>query len=114
MTSSAAASEPPAVAFGRDVCRHPALSDGREWLVTNGLGSYASASVSGALTRSYHGLLVAAIAPPGDRRLLLSHLDAVDGGRENSTGIAGPFTSRVEPWCIDRFQRLWLSGNPQG
>ena len=75
MTFSAAASETPAVAFGRDVCRHPSLTDSREWLVTNGLGSYASASVNGSLTRSYHGLLVAAIAPPGDRRLLLSHLD---------------------------------------
>lgn len=66
---------PPRFGFGRDICRHPSLADGREWLVTNGLGGYASAAVSGASTRSYHGLLVAAIAPPGDRRLLLSHID---------------------------------------
>jgi glycogen debranching enzyme len=65
----------PLIRFGREVCRHPVLADGLEWLVTNGLGSYASGSVSGALTRSYHGLLVAAVSPPGDRRLLLSHLD---------------------------------------
>jgi glycogen debranching enzyme len=75
MTPSALTSTPSAVGFGRDVCRHVQLCDGREWLVTNGMGSYASGSVSGALTRSYHGSLVAAIAPPGDRRLLLSHLD---------------------------------------
>jgi glycogen debranching enzyme len=66
---------PEAVQFGREICRHTNLVDQREWLVTNGLGSYASTSVSGALTRSYHGLLVAAIAPPGERLLLLSHLD---------------------------------------
>jgi hypothetical protein len=65
----------PLIRFGREICRHPELADGREWLVSNGLGSYASGTLSGALTRSYHGLLVAAIMPPGDRRLLLSHLD---------------------------------------
>ena len=65
----------PLIRFGREICRHPELADGREWLVSNGLGSYASGTLSGALTRSYHGLLVAAITPPGDRRLLLSHLD---------------------------------------
>ena len=32
----------------------------KEWLVTNGLGGYASGTVSGALTRRYHALLVAA------------------------------------------------------
>jgi len=30
-----------------------------EWLLTNGLGGYASGSVSGANTRSHHGILVA-------------------------------------------------------
>jgi glycogen debranching enzyme len=64
-----------AVGFGRSVSRHSAMADRREWLVTNGLGGYASSAVSGALTRSYHGLLVAAVAPPGERLLLLSHLD---------------------------------------
>lgn len=63
------------VSFGRSVCRHSVLADQREWLVTNGLGGYASSAVSGALTRSYHGLLVASVAPPGERLLLLSHLD---------------------------------------
>lgn len=47
----------------------------REWLLANGLGGYASATVSGSNTRSYHGLLVAALQPPVDRWLLLSSLD---------------------------------------
>jgi predicted glycogen debranching enzyme len=47
----------------------------REWLVTNGLGGYASATAIGCNTRAYHGLLVAALQPPGNRRLLLSSLD---------------------------------------
>jgi len=51
--------------------------DTREWLLTNGLGSFASGTVCDAHTRTYHGWLVAAIAPPGRRTLLLSHIDAV-------------------------------------
>jgi len=47
----------------------------REWLLSNGLGGYASATVAGSNTRAYHGLLVAALQPPVDRWLLLSSLD---------------------------------------
>ena len=46
----------------------------REWLVTNGLGGYASGSVAGAVTRRYHGLLVAALPVPFGRTVMLSHL----------------------------------------
>jgi predicted glycogen debranching enzyme len=48
---------------------------GREWLETNGLGGWASSSVSGANTRRYHGLLVAATRPPLGRVVLLSKVD---------------------------------------
>jgi predicted glycogen debranching enzyme len=47
----------------------------REWLVTNGLGGYASASLATANTRRYHGLLVAALNPPLGRTVLLSKLE---------------------------------------
>src|SRR5262245_12198005 len=45
-----------------------------EWLVTNGLGGYASGTVAGPVTRRYHGLLVAALPAPLGRLVLLSHL----------------------------------------
>lgn len=48
----------------------------REWLCTNGLGSYASGSVADVLTRRYHGLLVAALEPPLGRRMLFNKCDA--------------------------------------
>ncbi len=48
---------------------------GREWLVTNGLGGYASGTVAGANTRRYHGLLVAATTPPVQRVVLLAALE---------------------------------------
>ena len=47
----------------------------KEWLITNGLGSYASSTVLGINTRKYHGLLVAALDPPGNRTVCLSKLD---------------------------------------
>lgn len=50
--------------------------DVREWLLTNGLGSFASGTVCDAHTRTYHGWLIAALEPPGQRTLLLSRLDA--------------------------------------
>src|SRR5689334_15338399 len=46
----------------------------REWLVTNGLGGYACGTVSGAATRRYHGLLVAALSAPSGRWMMLNHL----------------------------------------
>ncbi len=47
-----------------------------EWLVTNGLGGYASSTVSGLNTRRYHGLLMAALRPPVLRTALVSKMDA--------------------------------------
>ncbi|HEY0725770.1 MAG TPA: glycogen debranching enzyme N-terminal domain-containing protein, partial [Pyrinomonadaceae bacterium] len=46
----------------------------REWLVTNGLGGYASGTVSGAVTRKYHGILVSALAAPLGRVVMWSHV----------------------------------------
>ena len=46
----------------------------REWLVTNGLGGYASGTVAGMLTRRYHGMLVASLPAPLGRMVLLNHL----------------------------------------
>ncbi len=46
----------------------------REWLVTNGLGGYASSTVAGVVTRRYHGLLVASLPAPLGRIVMLNHL----------------------------------------
>ena len=63
------------VQLGREICGDLAIAQQREWLVTNGIGGYACGSVSGLLTRHYHGLLVAALNPPLERTLLLTKLD---------------------------------------
>lgn len=64
--------------------------DTREWLVTNGFGSFASGSISGANTRRYHGLLTAALDPPTTRTLLLSRIDEHVGGENISTNLWTP------------------------
>ncbi|MFM7715571.1 MAG: glycogen debranching enzyme N-terminal domain-containing protein, partial [Microcystis sp.] len=50
--------------FGRDICNYLPVAEKREWLVTNGIGGFAAGTVAGLLTRCYHGLLIAALAPP--------------------------------------------------
>src|SRR5215475_3337170 len=46
----------------------------REWLVTNGLGGYASGTISGCVTWRYHGLLISALPAPFGRMAMLNHL----------------------------------------
>lgn len=46
-----------------------------EWIITNGIGGFASSTIIGANTRKYHGLLVASINPPAKRTLILSKVD---------------------------------------
>ncbi len=56
----------------------------KEWLITNGIGGYASSTIVGANTRKYHGLLVAALSAPGNRKVVVSKIDesVVTGGKE--------------------------------
>jgi glycogen debranching enzyme len=57
--------------LSRPDCTDLGVAERREWLVTNGRGSYAMGTVAGTLTRRYHGLLIAALQPPVARRLLV-------------------------------------------
>ena len=63
------------IEFGRDICADLDAAATREWLETNGIGGYASGSISGINTRRYHGLLVAAATPPTGRAVLLSKFE---------------------------------------
>ena len=54
---------------------HPQGSLGLEWLEANGLGGYASSTVLNCHTRKYHGLLVANLAHPAGRQVLLSKVE---------------------------------------
>ena len=47
----------------------------KEWIISNGIGGFASSTIIGANTRRYHGLLVAPLLPPAQRHVILSKLD---------------------------------------
>ena len=63
------------LSLDREICRNLDAVIQREWLITNGLGSYASGTVSSVNTRRYHGLLVAALRPPVARTLMVAKID---------------------------------------
>ncbi len=81
----------------------------REWLVTNGRGGYAMGTVSGANTRAYHGLLIAATDPPVGRTLLVEHVD--ETVRLDDTTFRIGRTERAEEHPADTLiERFWLDG----
>ena len=72
------------VEFDQEICGNPEEALQREWLETNGLGGFASSTITGLNTRRYHGLLTAATKPPVGRLVLLSKLEetlVVNGDR---------------------------------
>ena len=73
--SSASVFRTAAVSFGRETCGSLEQAELREWLVTNGIGGFASGTVSGNLTRRYHGLLLAALHPPVGRTQMVAKFE---------------------------------------
>ena len=71
-----------------------------EWLVTNGIGGYASATVSGANTRRYHGLLVAALNAPLGRAVLLSKFNETLTLKTAETTRYFPLATNLYPGVI--------------
>ncbi len=110
-----------ALTIGAEAARDFERSSRLEWLETNGLGGWAGSTVSGAHTRRYHGLLVAATRPPTERTVLLSRLDepvrllapageAADGAHELG---AARFPDVVHPRgfeLLESFERDLLPG----
>jgi predicted glycogen debranching enzyme len=105
------------VRFDREACRDPTVALRREWLVTNGLGGYASTALDGTPLRSYSGWLIAALEPPVARTVLVGailerataggvtcELGALDraGGDRNPDG--GRFLERFE---LDGMRPVW-------
>jgi len=57
------------------ICTLPQISLTREWLETNGMGSYAASTIVNCHTRRYHGLLVVNLGGKRGRYVLLSKLE---------------------------------------
>jgi predicted glycogen debranching enzyme len=86
------------VGFSREICGVLDVAELREWLVTNGVGGFASGTVSGNLTRRYHGLLVAALSPPVGRMQLVAKLDETARYDDTNYALA---TNRWESGAIE-------------
>lgn len=61
----------------------------REWLVTNGLGGYASGTLSGVQTRRYHGVFMPNLVSPKGRHLLVSRLEEIVVQPQQQFQLAG-------------------------
>jgi predicted glycogen debranching enzyme len=77
------------IRFDERLCRNLEKASTREWLETNGLGGFASSTVTGMNTRRYHGLLVTATRPPLGRMVLLSKIEEtlVTNGRSYELSV---------------------------
>ena len=102
----------PLVHFGREICGDLACGLRREWLVTNGLGGYASGTLAGINTRSYHGLLVAALNPPVDRTVLVGGLVewAIYDGRRYPLSTNEYADGTIDPHGYRHLQSFALEG----
>jgi predicted glycogen debranching enzyme len=95
----------------------PEVLLGREWLVANGLGGYASGTVAGVSTRRYHALLVAALPAPLGRVVLLDRLEEVVrlpdgsearlGGEETEAGLSLPGADHLADFRLEAGLPVW-------
>src|SRR5216684_2882371 len=101
-----------AIQFGREVCGDLEAAESREWLVTNGIGGYASGTIAGGMTRRYHGLLIAALQPPVGRMHLVAGLDEIVrcGGAEFALATHLWASGAVEPKGFQQIEAFRLDG----
>ena len=88
------------IQFNQETCGNLDAALRREWLETNGLGGFASSTITGLNTRRYHGLLVAATQPPVGREVLLSKLEETLVDRWPGRSISPP--TAIPAWSIPR------------
>ena len=102
----------PLISFGREICGNVEMAESREWLVTNGLGGFASGTVGGQLTRRYHGLLIAAMRPPLGRTLMVPKFDEVVeyDGRPYPLATNRWRSGVIEPQGYRRIEEFRLEG----
>jgi predicted glycogen debranching enzyme len=106
-------SEQVEIQFGREICGDLAAAESREWLVTNGIGGYASGTIAGSQTRRYDALLVAALQPPVGRTQLVSAIDEMVhyGGSDFSLATHRWASGAVDPKGFLLLEHFHLEGS---
>ncbi|MFH1679168.1 MAG: amylo-alpha-1,6-glucosidase [Candidatus Eisenbacteria bacterium] len=105
------------VDLGKGICSDPLISGRLEWLMTNGIGGYASGTVAGFRTRRYHGLLVAALRPPIGRALFVPKADEtvlyqglsvpLHADRRLPDGVDPPGFQRIDRFRLEGTTPVW-------
>ncbi|HLI09753.1 MAG TPA: amylo-alpha-1,6-glucosidase [Ktedonobacteraceae bacterium] len=99
---------------GPEICQNLREGLDHEWLVTNGLGGYGAGAINGATTRSYHGLLVAALQPPVDRTVLVTKIDeevTLLDGQTLKLGVNEYKDGTIDPQGNQYLERVGLEGD---
>ena len=105
--------------FGESDTHDAELMLGREWLVTNGLGGFASGTIAGVPTRRYHGLLISALPTPLGRTVMFNHLTEwlrlptgerhQIGGQERAGGsLEWPGAKHLREFRLEDGLPVWL------
>ncbi|MGI9056279.1 MAG: amylo-alpha-1,6-glucosidase [Pyrinomonadaceae bacterium] len=104
------------IKFDSEICTNFETASTREWLETNGIGGFASSTVSGANTRRYHGLLTAATRPPLGRLTTLSKFEETLTIDDKSFELSSnKYPNAIDPegfqylksFCLDPFP-VWI------
>ena len=100
------------IRFGREICGNLEEAESREWLVTNGIGGYASGTIAGGMSRRYHGLLMATLHPPVGRTQLVAWVDEIvrHGGAELALATHRWASGAVEPKGFQHIEEFRLEG----
>lgn len=101
------------IAFDATVCKNFDEATSREWLETNGIGGFASSTVSGIHTRRYHGLLIAATKPPVGRMLMVSKFEeTLVVGNQSFDLSANQYPGAIHPRGFDYLREFRLDPWP--
>jgi len=101
------------ISFDRSICGDYDAASSREWLETNGIGGFASSTISGSHTRRYHGLLTAATRPPLGRITTVSKfLESLIIGDDTFQLSTSRFSGKVDSQACQYISRFRLDPFP--
>jgi len=101
------------ISFDKSICGNYDAASSREWLETNGIGGFASSTISGSHTRRYHGLLTAATRPPLGRITTVSKfLESLIIGDDTFQLSTSRFSGKVDSQACQYISRFRLDPFP--
>ncbi|MFN3403638.1 MAG: amylo-alpha-1,6-glucosidase [Cytophagaceae bacterium] len=101
------------IVLNEEITKDYVQASSREWLETNGLGGWASSTLAGANSRSYHGMFVVATNPPVGRVVLISKLEEFVMFRDRKYELSSnQFPGKICATGLEYFERFEHETNP--